>query len=212
MKSRKRALSISIIIISIVIIFCTRIILLNVFARNDHSAEQSILEDQRQRWMRHVVRHYRIVVERRINPTIRIPHNNRCRQDIEIIDERIVNVFENTCPGEPRTTVNTLFDEIDQQIELVRAKWVVSHSVQSRDGNSVEQIYVLSECGVSVDSNYVADVEFDTTFGYPRYYELIHKPKPFFDRITTIIGITKGCTAGYPFMPMIIVLEFTPIR
>jgi hypothetical protein len=61
------------------------------------------LADARNRWFARPLPHYRLVM--------RAP--SWCRLDVEIQDERVVHVFENTCPTSPRT-VTGLFDMIAQ--------------------------------------------------------------------------------------------------
>jgi hypothetical protein len=61
------------------------------------------LAEARDLWLSRSVPHYRLVM--------RAP--SWCRLDVEIQDERVVHVFENSCPTSPRT-VTGLFDMIAQ--------------------------------------------------------------------------------------------------
>jgi hypothetical protein len=67
------------------------------------AARARALADARNRWFAQPVAHYRLVM--------RAP--SWCRLDVEIQDERVVHVFENSCPTSPRT-VTGLFDMIAQ--------------------------------------------------------------------------------------------------
>jgi len=61
------------------------------------------LAEARNRWFARPVAHYRMVMQA----------PSWCRLDVEIQAEKIVRVFENTCPTSPRT-VTGLFDMITQ--------------------------------------------------------------------------------------------------
>jgi hypothetical protein len=61
------------------------------------------LTDARNRWLSQPVPHYRLVLEA----------PSWCRLDVEIQTEKVVRVFENSCPTAPRT-VTGLFDMITQ--------------------------------------------------------------------------------------------------
>ena len=61
------------------------------------------LADARNRWLSQPVPHYRLVMQA----------PSWCRLDVEIQSEKVVRVFENSCPTSPRT-VTGLFDLIKQ--------------------------------------------------------------------------------------------------
>ena len=61
------------------------------------------LADARNRWLSRPVPHYRLVMQA----------PSWCRLDVEIQSEKVVRVFENSCPTSPRT-VTGLFDLIKQ--------------------------------------------------------------------------------------------------
>jgi len=61
------------------------------------------LADARNRWLAQPVPHYRMVLQA----------PSWCRLDVEIQSEKVIHVFENTCPSSPRT-VTGLFDLIKQ--------------------------------------------------------------------------------------------------
>ena len=69
--------------------------------------KQYELDVARNRWATRPFSHYRLVVE---YGALRY-----CRQDVEINDERVVAVLENTCT-EPIPTVTELFDRIERDI------------------------------------------------------------------------------------------------
>src|SRR5262249_33857112 len=59
--------------------------------------------EARNRWLSQVMTHYRLVMQA----------PSWCQMDVEIQAEKVVHVFENTCPTAPRT-VSGLFDLIKQ--------------------------------------------------------------------------------------------------
>jgi hypothetical protein len=61
------------------------------------------LADARNRWLSQPVPHYRLVLQA----------PSWCRLDVEIQSEKVVRVFENSCPSSPHT-VTGLFDLITQ--------------------------------------------------------------------------------------------------
>src|SRR6266545_1031608 len=67
------------------------------------AARAQELAEARQRWGARPFSRYRLVMQA----------PSWCRLDIEIASERVVQVFENSCPGGPRT-VSDLFDQIRQ--------------------------------------------------------------------------------------------------
>jgi hypothetical protein len=70
-----------------------------------------------------------------------------CRQSIEVKDERVVAVLENTC-SEPAPTVNGLFDQIERTI----------NTSQGRCGPN----------GCDCDGTISVVAEYDPRMGYPR--------------------------------------------
>jgi len=76
------------------------------------------LADARNRWLSRPVPHYRLVMQA----------PSWCRLDVEIQSEKVVRVFENSCPTSPRT-VTGLFDlikQLDSTAETPMAEMFVS--------------------------------------------------------------------------------------
>jgi Family of unknown function (DUF6174) len=67
------------------------------------AARAQQLADARNRWQSRTISHYRLVMQA----------PSWCRLDVEIQGEKVVRVFENSCPTSPRT-VTGLFDLIKQ--------------------------------------------------------------------------------------------------
>ena len=97
------------------------------------------LRAARARWTASKLAHYRI--------DLRYGELGYCRQSIEVKDERIVAVLENTC-SEPAPTVDGLFDQIERTIKIS----------QGRCGPN----------GCDCDGTLSVIAEYDARLGYPR--------------------------------------------
>jgi hypothetical protein len=67
------------------------------------ASREQLLADARIRWQSRTITHYRLVMQA----------PSWCRLDVEIQSEKVVHVFENSCPTSPHT-VTGLFDLIKQ--------------------------------------------------------------------------------------------------
>jgi len=97
------------------------------------------LRAARARWAASKLAHYRL--------DLRYGVLGYCRQSIEVKDERIVAVLENTC-SEPAPTVDGLFDQIERTIKIS----------QGRCGPN----------GFDCDGTISVIAEYDARLGYPR--------------------------------------------
>lgn len=101
-------------------------------------ARIAALDQARARWQERGVAHYRLVFQA---PTW-------CRTDAEIKYERIVQIYENSCPGGART-VTDLF-------ELVQA---LDRNPEAR---------YCSAGGCECVERRIAHIDYDPTYGFPR--------------------------------------------
>jgi hypothetical protein len=97
------------------------------------------LRAARGRWAALKLAHYRL--------DLRYGALGYCRQSVEVKDERVVAVLENTC-SEPAPTVNGLFDQIERTI----------NTSQGRCGPN----------GCDCDGTISVIAEYDPRMGYPR--------------------------------------------
>lgn len=90
-------------------------------------------------WRTRPIPHYRLVIER---PSL------HCQQDVEVIDEQIVQIYEDTCPIE-LLTMTELFERIARL-----------------DGDEPFGMFATEACGCAPTLN--AYVTYDTRLSYPR--------------------------------------------
>jgi hypothetical protein len=96
------------------------------------------LSAARSRWATRPFSHYRLDLE--------YGSLGYCRQSVEIEDEQVVTVFQNTC-AEPAPTVNELFDRIERDLG-------------SLSGN-------CGPNGCACDGTIVVSATYDAQLGYP---------------------------------------------
>jgi hypothetical protein len=97
------------------------------------------LRAARERWAASRLAHYRL--------DLRYGELGYCRQSIEVKNERVVAIAENTC-SEPAPTVSGLFDQIEHAIDIS----------QGRCGPN----------GCDCDGTLSVIAEYDPRLGYPR--------------------------------------------
>lgn len=103
------------------------------------TAPMRVFAEARERWSVHPIPRYRLIIER---PSL------HCQQDVEVEDERIVQVFRHDCPIE-MLTVTALFERI-----------------ADLDGSEPFGLFASAEaCGCEAVLD--AQVVFDATHGYP---------------------------------------------
>src|SRR5690349_20597797 len=100
--SRSRVLVLSLALCMALLLACGLSMLLVPRSPSIASRAQQ-LADARNRWRSLTISHYRLVMQA----------PSWCRLDVEIQSEKVVHVFENSCPTSPRT-VTGLFDLITQ--------------------------------------------------------------------------------------------------
>ena len=88
------------------------------------------LAEARSRWFARPVMHYRLVM--------RAP--SWCRLDVEIQAERVVHVFENSCPTSPRT-VTGLFDLITQLDSTAETTFCAPRGCECTEVRYIEATY-----------------------------------------------------------------------
>jgi hypothetical protein len=110
------------------------------------NSSKNQLEVAKERWNKQAIQHYRL--------SLNYSHLN-CQQDVEIKDDKVVTVRENTCETIPGKTVTELFGKIESLA----------------DGK---------ECGpngCACDGPLGVDAVYDAKFGYPRQVEIKLKPE-----------------------------------
>jgi hypothetical protein len=100
------------------------------------------LAEARSRWDTRAVPHYRLVM--------RAP--SWCRLDVEIMHERLVKVFENTCPNAPQT-VSSLFELIGRLDSSADVIFCAPHGCECTEVRYAQAVY-------------------DTQLGFPRSIRL----------------------------------------
>jgi hypothetical protein len=106
------------------------------------------LDAARSRWAARPFSHYRLVIE--------YGQLRYCRQSVEVADEQVVAILENTC-SEPTPTVTDLFERIERDIA----------TVSGRCGPN----------GCGCDGTIGVSAAYDPTLGYPQHKEVQLRPR-----------------------------------
>jgi hypothetical protein len=139
----------------------------------------------RARWQARPFARYRLVTEL-------FGGMRACRQDVEILNERVVQVFENTCPRSA-VTVTNLFLEIDR-FELI---------VGGRCGPN----------GCECDGSIEVDASFDPALGYPKAFHVRSRPAERWRYLSYWRRLASGAAcprAGFDG-PAVEVVALTPL-
>lgn len=145
------------------------------------------LATARERWHAQHLDRYRLLVEHRALLS-------RCQQEVEIADEQIVAVAENSCPYPATTTINDLFA-------------------------TTERYMAERPCGPNgcdCDGSMRVDVVYDQQFGYPQQLVIRAQPSErwqhldYWRNLWANRGKLRCTVVGYSG-PNIRVLALTPI-
>ena len=88
------------------------------------------LADAENRWLARAVTHYRLVMQA----------PSWCRLDVEIRNEQVVQVFENSCPAAPRT-VSNLFEQIRQLDSTANLAFCAPKGCECTEVRFAEAVY-----------------------------------------------------------------------
>ncbi|BAY38830.1 hypothetical protein NIES2111_31790 [Nostoc sp. NIES-2111] len=141
------------------------------------------LETAQKNWNRKNISHYRL--------TINYSSPNNCQQEVEIKDDKIISVKQNTCISIPPSTVTELFKQI-------------------------EAIADAKECGpngCACDGTLGVDADYNPQFGYPLRVTTRLQPQKrwlYFNSLSDIYP-GKPCTLIGFVNQEITVSKFTPI-
>jgi hypothetical protein len=147
--------------------------------------QAQVLAASRGLWDRRAFSRYRLVTEHTGGLAV-------CRQEVEVLDERVVARFVNTCPRSP-LTVGQLFLEIERY-----------------------NLTIGGQCGpngCACDGPIEVDVTYDRRLGYPRRIEVRSKPErrwlylEYWRRLVSGGGCTLIGFSG----PTIEVVALTPL-
>ena len=135
------------------------------------------LEIAKSLWTARNLNHYRLVVVKSEHPR----SSDQCQQDIEIQDEKVITVFQDTCKDslfvkrviseQPSLTITDLFHQIE-------------HYTSKRQ---------CGPNGCQCDGVIRANVVYDTQFGYPHTMSIELKPFPYQNWIwtCTLVGFSS---------------------
>ncbi|MBD2346049.1 DUF6174 domain-containing protein [Anabaena subtropica] len=141
------------------------------------------LEVAQENWLKQGISHYRL--------TLHYSSPDRCQKQVEIKDEKVIAVTENTCTTLSPLTITELFQEI-------------------------EPIAKGKKCGpngCACDGTIGLDASYDPQFGYPRRVAIKLQPERRWLHFNSLSDIYPGknCTLVGFINRRIAVRDFTPL-